>query len=86
NGTDMSCTIQGSIAKGYLHYNTTHAGDWTQMCALTDTDTDTCGELQSNFDLADGAASNKKIFWVLRAPTGVSGTCTGHVTFTAIAS
>ena len=85
NGTNMSCTTQGNITIGQLHYNSTTASDWTLMCALTDTGTDTCGEIQSNFDLTDGAATSKNVYWILRVPTGVSGTCTGFITFTAIA-
>jgi len=84
NGTNMSCDTQGNITVGQLHYNTTSASDWTLMCALTETNTDTCSEIQSNFDLTDGASSNKDIYWILRVPSGVSGICTGYITFTAI--
>ena len=78
DGYAMTCTI-GTFALSYERYSTTASTDWATKTQLTDT-----AFTITAFDLAKGAASTKNIYWGLGLPaTGVGGSCSGKVNFTA---
>lgn len=87
NGSEMDCNGPASdnITQSQIKYNTTTGIDWAAQnsCVLSDNAVDTCAWLTTTFDLAEGATANKDTYWKLRVPTGVSGTCTGAITFEA---
>lgn len=79
DGKAMVCTI-GSIPIGNERYSLTASTDWSTKTQLTDTPT-----TLTTFDLAKGASSTKDVYWGLGMPsTGVGGSCTGYVNFTAV--
>jgi hypothetical protein len=79
DGKAMVCTI-GSIPIGNERYSLTAATDWASKTQLTDTPT-----TLTTFDLPKGASSTKNVYWGLGLPTtGVGGTCSGKVNFTAV--
>ncbi len=79
NGKAMDCTI-GTFDIGYERYATTSSTDWSIKTQLTDT-----AAPISDFNLAKGDASTKDVYWGLGFPaTGVGGSCTGKVNFTAV--
>ena len=79
DGYSMTCTI-GTIIIGNERYSLTAATDWSTKTLLTDTAANV-----STFNLAKGASSTKNVYWGFGMPsTGVGGSCTGKVNFTAI--
>jgi len=79
DGYSMTCTI-GTITIGNERYSLTAATDWSTKTQLTDTAANV-----TTFDLAKGASSTKNVYWGFGMPsTGVGGSCTGKVNFTAI--
>jgi len=81
DGYSMTCTI-GTITIGNERYSLTASTDWSTKTQLTDTAADV-----SAFNLAKGASSTKNVYWGFGMPsTGVGGSCTGKVNFTAITS
>ena len=86
--SDVNCTI-GSIPAINVHYNSTDM-DHSSMCNLTTSTTDTCNEVSNNFNLAkcttiSGTPLNpsKNVYWRIKVPIGVSGTCTTTLMVTA---
>jgi len=78
DGYSMTCTI-GNITIGNEKYDLTAAVAYASRTALTDTAADV-----STFNLAKGASSTKDVYWGFGMPsTGVGGSCTGKVNFTA---
>lgn len=79
DGYSMTCTI-GTIPIGNERYSLTAATDWSTKTQLTDTAT-----TLTAFDLAKGASSTKDVYWGFGLPsTGVGGSCSGKVNFTAV--
>jgi hypothetical protein len=80
SGADLTCTTLGSIPVGNEEYSlsTFSYGDGTD---LSDTPTDV------NADLATPSVATVPVtdltYWHVSVPNGVSGTCSGDVTFTA---
>lgn len=83
NGTAMTCT-SGSIAASYLHYNMSESIAYASMSALTGTAADTKEPLKTGFNLAEGAAQMDNTYWKINIPAGVTGTCSGALTVTAL--
>ncbi len=86
NGTDMSCSVLGTIPVDKVKYSLTYDTAYTNMTSLTTTMT-----LLSNFDLAvkttdDATPISKDTYWKIQIPSGVKGTCTGTIQFTAVES
>jgi hypothetical protein len=80
DGYAMTCTI-GTFALSYERYSIAASTDWATKTQLTDT-----AATITAFDLAKstGTASTKNIYWGLGLPsTGVGGSCSGKVNFTA---
>ena len=78
DGYAMTCTI-GTFALSYERYSIAASTDWATKTQLTDT-----AATITAFDLAKGASSTKNIYWGLGLPsTGVGGSCSGKVNFTA---
>jgi hypothetical protein len=92
NGTDMGCSIAGTIPVGSLHYNCTDYGqEYDKMTALTTTLSDSTVPC-SGFNLGKSTditgtliAPSKPVPWRLNVPTGTRGTCSGTILFVAIA-
>jgi len=79
DGKAMVCTI-GSITIGNERYSLTAATAWSAKTQLTDTAT-----TLTTFDLAKGASSTKNVYWGFGMPSsGVGGSCSGKVNFTAV--
>jgi hypothetical protein len=87
NGSNMTCNGEnsGNITPSRIKYNTTTGINWATQdsCVLSSAAGGTCAWLTTTFDLAESATANKATYWKLRVPTGVSGTCTGAITFEA---
>jgi len=83
----MNCTI-GFIPVYYNRYNTTANMSYSSMCSLTTSLSDTCYELNQNFDLnktTTETPTSKNTYWKIYVPTtGISGTCSGEMVFMAI--
>lgn len=82
SGTNMSCTV-GSIPVGNQHYSTASAAPYGSMTALTGSP-----EL-IDFNIVKatsaGTPSDEDLYWQLQVPSsGLSGSCAGTSTFSAI--
>lgn len=81
DGYSMACTV-GTIAIGQERYDTATSTAWSSKTQLTDTAT-----TLSSFNLAKktNGASTKDVYWGFGLPaTGVGGSCSGTVQFTAV--
>lgn len=79
DGFSMACTI-GNVAIDNERYSLSASTDWSSKTQLTDT-----AFTESGFDLVQGASSTKDTYWGFGLPsTGVGGSCTGKVNFTAV--
>ncbi|MBU2101250.1 hypothetical protein KKH05_00805 [Patescibacteria group bacterium] len=79
DGYSMACTV-GNITIGNEKFHLSASTAYASKIALTDT-----AATQAAFDLAKGAASTKAVYWGFGMPaSGVSGSCTGYVNFTAV--
>jgi len=79
DGYAMTCTI-GNIVIGNERYDTSASTAWSAKTQLTDSAVSLI-----SFNLAKGAASTKAVYWGFGMPsTGVGGSCTGTVNFTAV--
>lgn len=79
DGYSMVCTI-GNVTIGNERYDTSASTDWASKTQLTDT-----AATITSFNLAAGAASTKNTYWGFGLPaTGVGGSCSGKVIFTAV--
>ena len=80
SGTSMSCSILGSIPQSDILYNLSDLSTGTAVTGSLVTLTD--------FNLLtrtlDSAPMTKNLYWNLTVPLGVSGSCTGSVTVTAV--
>jgi len=86
NGTNMTCDGAESnpIGVTYIRYHHDSGQDYSNMTSLTTNPADTAAGLKTNFDLVEGAASDKLTYWKISIPTGVSGSCTGYSQFEAV--
>lgn len=90
--SNINCTI-GTIPLSNIHYDTL-AGDYASMCGILSTNADdTCNKLSTLFNLEKIQTQTgsieiptKDIYWNIYVPEGVSGLCSGTVTYTAVAS
>ena len=80
SGSAFTCT-SGSLLRNSVHYNASSSIDYGLMAELTGTAT------TLDFDLAKstGTSSTKLTYWKIKLPeSGVGGTCSNLITFTAI--
>lgn len=77
----MGCTV-GVVPVGNIKYSDIDDTAYNSMTALTG---DTIN-LDLNVTQQTGAITTKDIFWKIKIPdTGVGGSCTNTITFTAVA-
>jgi len=81
SGADLTCTILGSIPKGDEQYATSSFsyGDGT---ALSGTPTLVAANIAAQ---TTGTPVTADSYWQTTVPNGVNGTCSGDVTFAAVA-
>ncbi|MDP3882566.1 MAG: hypothetical protein Q8Q48_00735 [Candidatus Staskawiczbacteria bacterium] len=78
DGKSMACTI-GTVSIELEKYDISASTAYASKTALSDT-----AATITAFNLAQGASSTKDIYWGMGLPeTGVGGSCTGKVNFTA---
>lgn len=81
SGDAMGCTV-GVVPVGNIKYSDIDDTAYNSMTALTG---DTIN-LDLNVTQQTGAITTKDIFWKIKIPdTGVGGSCTNTITFTAVA-
>ena len=82
SGTSMACTA-GTIAVGNQKYSLTASEAYGSMIALSGTPV----TQQTNIPAATVVAtpSTDDVYWKLQVPNGVSGSCSGTTTFSAVA-
>jgi|GEM_PF-2709716 len=86
NGTDLTCSEIGTIPSTNVKYDLTDTRAFDNMLLLKHTP-----QLNSDFDLSvkttdDANPSYKNLYWQIQVPSGVKGTCTGTIQFTAVES
>jgi len=90
SGTNLPCSGTGSISVGTLRYNGTYGTNYT-----FDTNLTTSSKMIPRFASGNnytptaindvGALGNSSVYWQINIPTsGLSGICSGNVTFYAI--
>lgn len=81
SGDDMSCS-SGTIPVGNIKYSDTDNTAYASMTALTTSAT----TLNLNVAQRTNGVSTKTTYWKIQIPsTGVGGSCTNTITFTAVA-
>lgn len=81
SGNDMSCNI-GTIPVGNIKYSSVDNTSYTSMTALTTS----AVTLDLNVSQRTSTPSTKTTYWRIQIPnTGVGGSCTNTITFTAVA-
>ena len=64
--------------------------EWLDCCKMDFNPASTCGGFATNFDFSEdatglgGGPNNTETYLTLKVPSGVSGTCTGWATYTAV--
>jgi len=83
SGADLACSVVGSIPKSSEQYSLASFsyGDGTVLSATpTDVNADLAARTSESVPVTDTT------YWQVNVPNGVSGTCSGAVTFTAEAA
>ena len=85
NGTDMSCTMRGSIPVENIKVDSTSNTAYSSMATLnTSMQYDTECDFLHKQDQNLGTYATKTYYFKLSIPTGTKGECSGTIQFTAV--
>lgn len=80
----MTCDVTGTISRSNIKWALTDVAYGSGSAnAMTTTATDT--DLNVTYRTNDSTALTQNLYWNISIPSGVSGSCTGSMTITAIA-